>query len=339
MSVYSPDDFRGNVVTSRIRLARNLMGHPFKITSPAESREIVKLVNRALVKCDTFNLYYTSNLRALELEAMKERNVISPNLIENKACGAALVNQDETISVMICEEDVLREQGFSKGFHLSEVYKRLEKIDDALCKNLDVAYDEKFGFLTACPTNLGTGLRASVMMFLPALTVSGKLGGLEREVNKLGLTIRGVYGEGSSAEGYMYQISNEITLGHSEYQIINAVESAVIKICEAEKAELNNVFGRHEITTLDEGSKAIGILENAVLLSYQDFLKYVSSIKICSMCGLIKVDGIEALDELLFRVRPASLCYEYGKAFNKLDRDLYRAKIVAQKIKKITKGR
>lgn len=339
MAIISPDLYRGNVVTSRVRLARNVEGFPFKIRNEKLAHEIVKKVNRALVKCDTFNLYYMANLKGLELEAMKERNVISPALIENRTCGAALINQDESISVMMCEEDALREQCFQKGFHLTDAYKRLDIIDDELAKNLDLAFDKDFGYLTACPTNVGTGLRASVMMFLPALTESGKLGELIDEVEKLGLTVRGVYGEGSDAEGYMYQISNQITLGYSEYDIINAVESTVVSIIEAERDESKRLYnGKNEIRTLDRASKAYGVLTNAVLLSYEEFLKHISSVKLGVMAGCLQTESIESFDDLIFRLRPANLCYEYGKALSATDRALYRAKVVGQKIKKLVKG-
>ena len=174
-SVFNRDFYAGTIIMSRVRLARNLRGFPFKIKDPAQAKDIAKKVNRALVKADTFNLYFTANLSDMKLEAMKERHLISENLIQNRACGAALINQDESISVMVNEEDVIREQCFMKGLSLMEAYKRLDKIDDELGKNLNLAFDPEFGYLTACPTNLGTGLRASVMLFLPALTESGKI--------------------------------------------------------------------------------------------------------------------------------------------------------------------
>ena len=200
MELLNPDLYSGNIIMSRVRLARNLRDMPFTL-DPVAARETVKKVNRALVKKDTFNLYFVSNLDDITLEAMKERHLISRNLIENRDCGAALVSADESLSIMVNEEDVIREQCFMKGLRISEAYKRLDGIDDELAKNLDLAFDEKFGYLTACPTNLGTGMRASVMLFLPALTESGKIKGLIGEVAELGLTVRGLYGEGSKAEG------------------------------------------------------------------------------------------------------------------------------------------
>ena len=212
MATLNPDIFKGNIVMSRVRLARNLKNYPFKVENPALAKDLVKKVYRALVKSDTFNLYFMSNMSDVKLEAMKERHLISQNLIDNRSCGAALINQDESVSIMVNEEDVIREQCFMKGLRLNEAYKRLDKIDDDLEKNLELAFDSKLGYLTACPTNLGTGLRASVMLFLPALTVSGKISALIKEANKLGLTVRGLYGEGSEAEGYMYQMLTLIIL-------------------------------------------------------------------------------------------------------------------------------
>ena len=285
MSVFNTELYVGNIITSRVRLARNLSGYPFKINNVAEAKEIVKKVNRALVKSDTFNLYFTSNLSDIKLEAMKERHLISQNLIDNRACGAALINQDESISIMVNEEDVIREQCFMKGFSLTEAYKRLEKIDDDLEKNLPIAFDVNFGYLTACPTNIGTGLRASVSLFLPALTEGGKIGALVEECRKLGLTVRGAYGEGSEAEGYIYQISNEVTLGVSEFEIIREVEKAVEDICRAERDEMERIFAKNELKTMDKARKSFGVLTNAVFLSYSELLMHISNVKIGAMRG------------------------------------------------------
>lgn len=335
MSVIIPDLFVGSIVTSRVRLARNLRGIPFSVKEPKLAREIVTKVNRALVKCDTFNLYFLSNINSLTLEAMKERHLISQNLIDNKVVSAALINKDESISVMVHEEDVIREQCFMKGLRLSEAYGKLSHIDDELSKNLDIAFDKEFGYLTACPTNLGTGLRASVMMFLPALTESGKIGALIEEVSELGLTVRGVYGEGSNAEGYMYQISNEVTLGVSEYDILSEVQKTVEQICKAERDELERLYVKKELATMDKTHKAYGILTNAVLLSYSEFLTHFAQVKLGAMLGLIGINDIDKLDDLLFAVRPANLCEQYGKKLSSIDRDLYRAEFVSRKLKKL----
>ena len=311
MSTFTPDLYKGNIVMTRVRLARNLSGYPFKVKNPVAAREIIKKVNRALVRSDTFNLFYMSNLSDLKLEAMKERHLISQNLIDNRECGAVLINPDESVSIMINEEDVIREQCFMKGLRLPEAYKRLNKIDDDLEKNLNLAFSSELGYLTACPTNLGTGLRASVMLFLPALTESGKIGALVKEVSKLGLTVRGHYGEGSDAEGYMYQISNEVTLGVSEEQIIREVENTVQDICRAERDEMERLFARNELKTMDRARKAYGILTNAVILSYGEFLSHVALVKLGVMMGYISIDNVEEIDDLIIKARPANICEQY----------------------------
>lgn len=334
MELLNPDLYSGNIIMSRVRLARNLRDMPFTL-DPVSAREAVKKVNRALVKKDTFNLYFVSNLDDLTLEAMKERHLISQNLIENRESGAALVNADESLSIMINEEDVIREQCFMKGLRISEAYKRLDGIDDELAKNLDLAFDENLGYLTACTTNLGTGMRASVMMFLPALTESGKIKGLINEVSAVGLTVRGLYGEGSKAEGCMYQISNEITLGISEYDIIKSVEETVLSICKVERELEEKLYVKKELITMDRAKKAYGILTNAVLLSYSEFLSLIAEVKLGAMLGMIGLSDVEAIDDLIVSVRPANLCVQYGRPLSDTDRDLFRAELVGKKLSKL----
>ena len=335
MSAFSPDLYKGNIVMTRVRLARNLSEYPFRVKDKQTAKEIVKKVNRALVRADTFNLYFMSNLTAIELEAMKERHLISQNLIDNKEGGAVLINQDQSISVMVNEEDVIREQCFMKGLSLVEAYKRLDKIDDELSKNLNLAFDRELGYLTACPTNLGTGLRASVMLFLPALTESGKISALIQEMAKLGLTVRGHYGEGSDAEGYMYQISNEVTLGVSEYDIIQEVEKTVEAICRAERDQMDKLYIKNELKTMDRAKKSYGVLTNAVILSYSEFLSHIANVKLGAMLGHINIPNLEEIDDLIIDARPANICKQYGRVLSAIDRDLFRAEIVGQKLSKL----
>ena len=331
----SPEFSRGNIIMSRVRLARNLNGYPFFILDVPTAKDVVKKVYRALVKSDTFNLCYMSNFSNIKLEAMKERHLISQNLIENKERGAVLINTDETISVMVNEEDIIREQCFVRGLRVGEAYKKLSLVDNELIKNLDIAYSDKWGYLTACPTNLGTGLRASVMMFLPALTESNKIDDLIVEANRLGLTIRGVYGEGSRAEGYTYQISNEVTLGVSETEILNQVEEAVERICVAESQEMQRLFKKNKLSIMDRSKKSFGILTNAVVLNYEEFLRHLAQVKIGAMMGVIDILDIEKMDDLTVAVRPANLCERYGKVLSAIDRDLVRAEIVGKQLLKL----
>ena len=222
-----------------------------------------------------------------------------------------------------------------RGLRLAETYDKITKIDDAIANNLNVAYDEKLGYLTACPTNLGTGMRASVMMFLPALTESGKINALISEVASLGLTVRGLYGEGSQAEGYIYQISNEITLGVSEQEILTEVEQTVLQICEAERAEMDRLYVKNELKTMDRARKSFGVLTNAVMLTYGEFLSHIAWVKLGAMLGMIDINDVYAIDDLIINVRPANVCEQYGKRLSSLNRDLFRAEIVGKKLLKI----
>ena len=335
MKVVNPDFYAGNIIKTRVRLARNLQDYPFKVKDQKVALDIVQKVNRALVKCDTFNLYFTSRVSALTLEAMKERHLISSNLIENKDCGAVLVNPDESISVMINEEDVIREQCFMRGLRLKEAYERLTVLDDELDKYLNIAFDKRLGYLTACPTNVGTGLRASVMLFLPALTETGRIRDLIEEVQRLGLTVRGLYGEGSDAEGAIYQISNEVTLGASEYDILKEVEETVMEICQAERVEEERIYIKKELKTMDRAKKSFGVLTNAVMLSYSEFLSHIANVKLGAMLGMISISDVSAIDDLIISVRPANLCEQYGKRLSSEGRDLFRAELVGKKLLKI----
>ena len=335
MITVNPDLYLGNIITTRIRLARNISGYPFHIDDYNEAREIVKKVNRALVRTDTFNLFYVANLTDVKLESMKEKHLISQNLINNREFGAVLINQDQSISVMVNEEDHIREQCFMRGLRLSEAYKTINKVDDDIAKNIELAYSDRYGYLTACPTNLGTGMRASVLMFLPALTESGKIGALISEANKLGLTVRGLYGEGSEAEGFMYQISNEITLGVSEEEVLSLVEQTVLQICKAERDEVEKLYVRNELTVMDSAHKSFGLLTNAIVLSYSEFLSHVSRVKLGAMLGMIQIPNISEIDDLIIKVRPASLCETHGKKLSKQSRDLFRAEIVGRALLKM----
>ena len=335
MSLFFPNLYKGIILKSRIRLARNINSYPFFIEDEKVAESVIKKVYSALAKADTFNLYYGSKLSDLELQNLKEKHIISSAFIENRSRAGALVNSDQSISLMINEEDVIREQCFMKGLKLSEAYQRLNKIDDVLIDSFDIAYDERFGFLTACPTNLGTGLRASVMLFLPALTKSGKIPELVSEMKNLGMTVRGVCGEGSRSEGYTYQISNEITLGVSESEIIESVSSAVEAIVKAERDGIEKMFKNNKIQLTDAVYRSYGILTNALLMTFSEYTEHIGNVKLGAMLKLIEIDDIESIDDLTEEVKDAVICINYGKKLTDIARQLYRAEAVKYKLKKL----
>ena len=333
--LYNPTLLDNNIITSRIRLARNVADMPFRITDNQKCREIIKAVSLALGKSDNFSLYYLSNMTYMQLEAFKERHLISQSLIDNKDRAAVFITSDEKFSIMVHEEDVLREQGVARGLRLHEIYKKLNSIDDLIAKKLNFAFDKRLGYLTACPTNVGTGLRASVMLFLPALTESGKIKSIVKKAERLGLAVRGVYGEGSKADGFMYQVSNEVTLGVSESELVSGVENAVLSLCEAECNEEVEFYGKIKNKTEDECFRALGILSTARILDYKEFLSLAAKVKLGISLKFFDFENPEAIDDLMVAVRPMNLCYRYGIDLTQAERDRLRAEFTRESIIKI----
>ena len=231
---HSPNFIETIVISTRIRLARNFASYPFpKRMDDAQAEDIVYLVGEGLKKIDDFTKYDIAKLDKLNGTWLQEQYLVSPALLKGKR-GAAVVSADKCISIMVNEEDHLREQYICKGFDLYKAYERISGIDDGLAAVYDFAYNDKLGFLTACPSNLGTGMRASVMMFLPGLTENGELKKLLPSIKAKGMTVRGSFGEGTSAEGYLYQVSNERTLGVAERDILEKMTRTTMTLCDLE---------------------------------------------------------------------------------------------------------
>ncbi len=329
----------GTVVSTRVRLARNLEGFPFpnRLTSVKQAKEIIRLVSSGFSRLDEFRLYYMDSVDDEQAAVLKENHLISPNLINNKRFSAALINSEENVSIMINEEDHLREQCIVKGLDLRLAYDTMSEIDGRISKTMKFAFDEQLGYLTACPTNLGTGLRASVMQFLPAMTMCGAMPKVIRSISRLGLTVRGVYGEGSQAEGYMYQISNEVTLGVSEEEILSQVEEVVKKVAEVElneRIKLKN--GENAISLKDECLRSYGILTNCAVLATDELVKLASNVKLGALLGYIGISDVSDIDELVVKMRPANINSAAGRKLSPLERDAYRAGYVSKHLKNIT---
>lgn len=333
------DESEGIVVSTRIRLARNLEGFPFPshLKDEKQAKEIIRLVSARVNKLDEFHLHYMKEISDEKAVCLMENHLISPKLIQNKLYSAALINNEENVSIMINEEDHLREQCIVKGFDLPLAYETMSEIDNHIASSMKFAFDEQFGFLTACPTNLGTGLRASVMQFLPALTMNGLMPKLIRSINRLGLTVRGIYGEGSEAEGFLYQISNEVTLGVTEEEILNQVGEVVKKVSALEEAERKNLKnGSKAIDVQDDCLRAYGILTNCVKISSAEFVKLASKVKLGACLGYINLKDVSEIDTLLVKLRPTNINAAAEKSLTALERDVYRAKTAAAAIKKLT---
>lgn len=326
------------VVSTRVRLARNLEGYPFPshLKDEKQAKEIIRLVAAALSRLEEFRLYHMDTISKEKALSLKENHLISPNLITGKHISAALINHEESVSVMINEEDHLREQCIVRGLDLRLAYETMSEIDASISRSMKFAYDEQFGYLTACPTNLGTGMRASVMMFLPAITLCGKMPEVIRLLYPKGLTVRGIYGEGSEAEGYMYQISNEITLGVTEEEILARVEKFVGKISELERVERNALAkGTNCLELRDECMRSYGILTNCAKLSTDELIRLTANVKLGACLGFSKLDDVSLIDDLVVKMRPSNINSAAERELTPIERDVYRAQYTAKYLKKI----
>lgn len=335
MEVY--DDI---AISSRIRLARNVKGVKFyiKLDNDEDAKQIVKSVKLVLDRFDLFNFLTLKNLSLSECNALFEQHLISHELIANKDISSVAISEDEKVIVMINEEDHIREQCLESGFNLLKPYKRLRAIDDAILGELDIAFDERFGFITASPSNLGSGMRASVMLFLPALERAGKINELFDRAGKNGLTIRGIYGEGSKNEASFYQISNQGSLGKSEEEIIDDVSEIIYQICNEEK-EMRDLYMLSERAEInDEALRAYGTLINCYMLSESEMMRLLSKVKFGSSLGFLDILDSDKFQKLYYEGGSANLKEIFGFSDTKKE-NILRAEYISKKIKSLVKRR
>ena len=295
------------VLSTRIRFARNLAGYPFgNRLSSEKASEIVEKVGALLVE-NGFQKIDFSALSSHEALSLVEKHYASREFAEKKAPHALMLNEPCGYAVMVGEEDHLRLQCILPGLALDEAYTALCRLDDLADESFDIAYDENLGYLTHCPTNLGTGMRASVMMFLPALTMAGRIGPLANQLAKIGLTIRGLYGEGTAAEGSLYQISNQITLGATEESTLKKLSDIIKQIKESELSLRKLINEDKNPELVDRICRAEGTLRHAFMLSSREFISLYSDVRLGISLGFIKGIDLCTLDNLFVSVMPATL--------------------------------
>ncbi len=326
------------VVSTRIRLARNLAGYPFPSKlNKEQAKEIVSSVGNALSELDEFTEYDIGKMQESQATLLQEKYLISPELIRKKDISAAFVSSDKDVSVMVNEEDHLREQYILKGFDLYKAYERLGGIDDGLERKLDFAFDQKLGYLTACPSNVGTGLRASVMMFLPGLARYKKLEELLPSLKSNGLTVRGGFGEGTAADGYSYQISNERTLGYSESEILSHMNEVTLNLAELEIRARAKMLEEDELSYRDKALRAYGELCNCAVLPVDELSEKIVSVRLGVALGFFKVNGMEAFSDFIANMRPFSFRAGNCPNASELETDVMRAKIVGKVLPRLVK--
>ena len=293
-----------NAISTRIRFARNISGVKFlSAMKPEEKRELllkIKDTAKTLGEFDFIDMSALSDIRAGELV---EKHLISPEFAENRENCGVLLGRDGITSIMINEEDHLRIQVIMPGYCLKEAFEKAKELDEKLNEALTFAYSNDLGYLTHCPSNLGTAMRASVMVHLPALTEAGTIGKVPSMLSQYGLTVRGLYGEGSRSGGSIYQISNQISLGISEEEIIERIETVLGKITEAEKTLAAKLFEGEK--TEDRVFRALGILKYARSISSSEAIKLLSDVRFGVEAGKIDID-LSTIDTLSYEIQPCS---------------------------------
>ena len=320
-------------VSSRIRIARNLKGIPFPSKMSLEqNKELNKKVKSAITNS---NSSLAKSLKYIEMRdipenqrfAMVERHIISPEFATKGLDGAIILSSDESISIMVGEEDHIRIQVILGGLNIDAAYNIADEIDTLLYNSLDFAFDSKLGFLTECPTNLGTGLRASVMLHLPALETSGEMESLSQSISKIGFTVRGMYGEGTKSLASLYQISNQITLGLSEKNALDNLKIITAQLIEKEK-EIRNGYNKLKIEDLC--FRALGLLQNSRILSSEEAMNLLSSVKLGKSMGILDIE--QSPIKLLIEAQPFMLMQKFG-IMEADERDICRANMIRETLK------
>ena len=308
------------VISTRVRLARNLEDYPFPCRLTVKGKEkVCEEIKNAILADDNWGFGYTQmkDFTRAQAVSLAERHLISPEFASDRAGRALLLTDDEAVSIMLCEEDHIRLQVMMSGLALKEAYSVADKIDNIISSKLNYAYDDRIGYLTQCPTNLGTA-----MLHLPALTRCGQIGKLASTVSKLGLVIRGAYGEGSSPRGDIYQLSNQITLGISEESALNNLQSITLQLVAQERAAAEKLI--ENPIEEDRIFRAWGILKNARVLSGDEVMELSSLVRMGISNKAIDYD-IAKLNELTIRVQPATINAAEGKELSSQQRDILRA--------------
>jgi protein arginine kinase len=323
------------VISTRIRLARNVRGFVFFGRADTDTRaEIAETVQAAVSKAlPGFTSLDLEQLDELDRLLLVERHLISRQHADSTGARRVAFDAGEVAAVMVNEEDHLRMQVMKSGFQIEEAWQQIDGLDDALDGQLDFAFHPKYGYLTACPTNVGTGLRVSVMLHLPALRLTNEFDKVRQAARDLRLAIRGLHGEGTEALGDLFQISNQITLGRSEAEIIDEFRGAVIpKIVEYEKAARQTLLKSRLHALDDKIWRALGALQNARLISSNEAMQYLSHLRMGLHVGRVKTIDLHTLNELFLQMQPAHLQKLQGERLNGEQRSLARAALLRARL-------
>ena len=324
------------VISSRIRLARNLAGYPFLSTANEQQLgELERMVRERLLNtCRVEGMSYFSlpSLGPIDRQFLVERHLISRELASGKGARGVGLAVDETVSIMVNEEDHLRIQGLCSGLQLREAWERVDAVDTRLESCLEFAFSPQFGYLTVCPTNAGTGLRASVMLHLPALVMTKQINKVFQAVAKISLIVRGLYGEGTQASGDFYQISNQSTLGKSETDVIELIENVIPKIIGFEKTVRTNLMQQKREVMEDKVWRAYGMLKHARMITSEETMDLLSAVRMGVSLGIIQEVKMDAINELFLFTQPAHLQKQKEAQLDETERDVVRASYIRKRL-------
>ncbi len=327
------------VLTSRIRLARNIQGLPFP--GWAKKKQRVESLSHLLEQVESLPemknafSHQLNELTAIQKQVLVERHLISREQAARGEGSATVVNRNQTLSVMINEEDHLRLQSIRSGLHLSDAYKLIAQVDRQLEKKLIYAFDKKLGYLTACPSNVGTGMRASAMLHLPGLVIGDHISQVIHAVSKLGLAVRGIFGEGTESLGHLFQVSNQSTLGESELEIIDRLERVIDNIREHERNAREKLIEDSPEMMSDKISRAYGLLKHAYVIDSKEALTYLSLVRLGADIGCYPKETSVLCDTLLMDIEPAHLQYVAQRNLSPEERDTMRAKIIRDRLQNL----
>lgn len=325
MSIWYENATDDIVVSTRVRLARNFAGIPFRPNAEQQA-ELSKRVRGALDRGSlAYTAYDMAKLDPAERQSLLEKHLISAQMADGR--GEALISADETVSVLIGEEDHIRIQCILPNLDLDAAWQTADRLDDLIEEQEDYAFSEEFGYLTHCPTNVGTGMRASVMLHLPALTMTGQIRAVSDAVAKLGIAVRGFYGEGTEAQGCFYQFSNQVTLGLSEREILDKLREVAGQVVETERTLRTQAYKQYGKRLEDKVCRAYGVLRYARVLTSSELKSLLSDVRLGVALGILQGPSMQALTRLMIEAEPANILVCHGKELDAAQRDEQRAQM------------
>lgn len=324
------------ILSSRVRLARNIANSPFPSRADTDKREsILSFVKNAVEKSEGLRrgtFVDCAKMDELDRSFLVERHLASIEFTGCRDSSALLIGEKENTSVMVNEEDHLRVQALASGLEIREAFEMADEIDEELSKSLEFAFDPTFGYLTSCPTNTGTGMRASVLIHLPGLALTREIEKVISQISKLGLVVRGFYGEGSDVWGNLFQVSNQTTLGRSEEDIVESLERVTQQIIEYEENARKRLFSEARDQIEDKIWRAYGILKHARTLTSEEVLNMFSAIRLGIGTGVVETLSLSQVNEILALSQPAHLQKYFNKRMEPGERDRVRAELVRSKL-------